>query len=128
MLRKLLDWRVLLVMAIIAGIIIYKPSLVPYPTLRSQAERLREAVLNQPPVNTRRVAETAENLRQQVLGLYNTAQKDQRIPGLPGQVVVDQYVGGLTNQIKALPDDQLKAVKRQFCQDVINEATAGAKK
>jgi hypothetical protein len=123
MMRKLLDWRLFLVLAVIMGIIIYRPSLIPNAGLRVQAEKLRGIALNLPPLDSQRVAEAASGLRQQVLGLYDTAQKDKRIPGLPEQVAVDQYVGGLTNQIKALPDEQLKAVKRQFCQDVINEAT-----
>lgn len=126
MLKKLFNWRVMLGILVVIGFLMYKPEVIPDETWRSRVTDLRDQLLQQKPPDTAQVGQILNTSKEKVLGLYDKIQEDQKIPGLPEEVVVDEYVSKLTAEVKQIPNEQLKAVKRQFCQDVIDEATGAA--
>lgn len=63
----------------------------------------------------------------QVLGIAievseNIASGKESAKKIDAEVLVDKAVNDLKDRIKALPQEQVKKVKRNFCSDVIEEA------
>jgi hypothetical protein len=81
------------------------------------------------------IASQSASLGRSVKGLYTKAQdyfiefaENTNIPtkftGLPDEVVIDDVVATFTQEVKDLPKNQVKRIKTQICQDVIDDATA----
>ncbi|OGY18648.1 MAG: hypothetical protein A2900_02675 [Candidatus Chisholmbacteria bacterium RIFCSPLOWO2_01_FULL_50_28] len=66
---------------------------------------------------TAQIVSLATQIGQEVLG--SKAKLDQKGP----ELLVKETVDDLTERVKALPKEQLGKVKREFCADVIDEAT-----
>ena len=104
----------------------------------SKNPQMLESLPFQLPFNTESQIPTATksaSFDQTVKGLYSKAQdyfiefaQNTKIPtkftGLPEEVVIDDVVSTFTQEVKDLPKNQVKRIKTQICQDVINEATA----
>ena len=69
--------------------------------------------------------------------LYSKAQdyfiqfaKNTKIPskftGLPEDMVVEEVVSSFSQEIKDLPNNQVKRIKTQICQDLIDEAASAS--
>lgn len=119
-------FKIGLVLLVVVGYGLWRPEAIPQPTLKSWAQAGRGWLEAQVPKDSSQLKAALGKAREQVLGAYSAIQKDQKIPGLPEEVVVNDYVDMLTDKVKALPAEQLREVKRSFCQDVIDEATGSA--
>jgi len=81
--------------------------------------------------NKEMILESAKNARTQISQILGTAtQIEEKLTGekekLEGQgpeALIRQTVDDLTQRVKALPKEQVQKVKREFCSDVIKEAT-----
>jgi hypothetical protein len=120
------SWRALLVVGLVVGLLIYRPETIPEGVWRYRAKYVHDQLQQQKPPDGQKLADMWQATREKVLGAYSSIQQDHKIPGLPEEVVVNDYVDVLTDKVKALPAKQLKQVKQSFCQDVIDEATGSA--
>ena len=72
--------------------------------------------------------DTAGSLYSKATGYFlqfaNNTNLPTKFDDIPEEVVVDQVVHSLTEEVKTLPQKQVKNIKTQFCQDVISEAVA----
>lgn len=59
---------------------------------------------------------------------FHSVASNTKIPtqftGLPEEVVVEEVVDTFSKEVKNLPQTQVKRIKAQICQDVIDEAVA----
>jgi hypothetical protein len=120
--------KIIILVLLAGGFLIYRPETLNNSAFTQKVNELKSLVPSAR-VSTAKVPSWSEvnnwgnHVRSQVLGAYTQIKKQDVIPGLPEEVVVDQALNGLTDQIKNLPKEQLKQVKIAFCQDVISEAT-----
>jgi hypothetical protein len=119
--------KIVLLMIVGALVIIYKPEIINNGPIQAKIYDLRAQVFKMKKPDLESAKQVASATSQKVLGAYSVVQKENLIPGLPKEIVVDQVVNNLTDQVKKLPETELKQVKRAFCQDVIDEATGSAK-
>jgi hypothetical protein len=127
LLELLKNWKFWLVVAVIGGFLVYKPEVVGNAAFTQQVNGLKTQINQKKPQNLSQLKTITDKAGEQVLGIYSQTKKDRRIPGLPQEIVVNQAVDDLTRQIKNIPAEQLKVVKREFCRDVIDEATGSAR-
>jgi hypothetical protein len=127
--KLLFNWKVWLVIFAAAGYVVYRPEIMGNQQISDQIISLKEKYLNQKPgqlPTLSSITQNAQSAKDRVLGAYSQIQEKNVIPGLPREVVVNDAVNQLTEQIKQLPAEELKQVKRNFCRDVIDEATSSA--
>lgn len=73
-----------------------------------------------------KIKDAAESAVQNIWSKVKQIEVPTQVSGLPEEVVIDDVVNNLVDEVKQLPENQVKKVKIQFCQDVISEATASA--
>lgn len=114
-----------LVLVILGGIVVYKPELIRNPPLEARINSWKSR-FNPQKIEMQQILGITNEVKNTAQEWYRQAMKDQQIPGLPKEIVIDDYVNRLTEQVKALPKEQLMVVKKNFCQDVIDQATSSA--
>lgn len=100
----------------------FKPDWLKNPDWINQANKIKGEISHR--VTQVNPSELWQESKSNVLGAYSNIQKENLIPGLPAEVVIDEAVDQLTQQVKDLPHQQVMKIKREFCRDVIDEATA----
>lgn len=122
--RKLL-FRVALVGVGVAAGILARPSLVQDPAQRARVEEVREQILN--------ANEEGQEKAIKVLGESSERVKETigKVSGIAGevtntdpQILVNEKVEIIKQEVKNLPQNQIKKIKLEFCQDVIKEEIA----
>jgi hypothetical protein len=103
---------------------IYNPSVIPHPQLQQQASQLNQTITSQDNSWQKKASWLYHKLQEKFLIFAQKTKLPKQLTGLPEEVVVQDIVDDLTNQVKQLPQKQVKSAKTQFCQDVINDATA----
>jgi len=128
--KKIRRWLVRLgLVAVGVGVgVLVKPSLIQDSTKRAQVEDMREQILQ--------ANEVGQEKALQVLGesaevIGNTVDKTSSLAkdlsGKDPQVIVEEKVSDFKEEIKSLPEKQIKKIKLEFCQDVIKEIELSCK-
>lgn len=122
--KKIRRWlfRLALVGIGVAAGVLARPSLIQDPVKRAQVEDIRSQVLQ--------ANDEAQQKAMEVLGQSSEVVKQtvttvsevtKEVTNKDPQVVVQETVTKLTEEVKTLPQEQVKKIKLQFCQDVIGE-------
>lgn len=115
-------WRLGLVGLAGGAIILARPALIKDAAKREQAEQVREQVLQ---ANTK-----AQEKALQVLGESTTTTKEviERVREITKEVtnrdpeeIISQTVTNITNEVKSLPQEQVKKVKVEICREILEE-------
>jgi len=122
--RKIRRWlfRLSLVALAAAAVLMVKPDLVKDPTQRAQVEDIRTQVLQ---ANTQGQEKALEILSQgsqvtgQLLGQATTAAKE--LTHQDPQEIINTTITNLTNEVKDLPQEQVKKVKLQICEQILKD-------
>ena len=122
--KKIRRWLVRLAVLGLGGatIVMAKPDLIPDPQKQAQVKQAREQVLQ---ANTE-----AQEKALQVLG--HSAATTQEVVGRVREVtyqvtnqdpqeIVNQTVTNITNEIKDLPQEQVKKIKVEICQEILKD-------
>jgi len=129
MLKKIFTAKTIIILAVVGlGYLAWtQPEQIPYPPLKSQVLGLKTAESSE---SASPIRLDTPKLFRSAQGLVRSLNKSVKIPtnltGLPEEIVVDELVKKLGEQLITLPDSQIKQVKVEFCQDVIDEATSSA--
>ena len=118
--------KLVVILLVLVGYVVYNPGILRNPQIEAQINDLKSRFKQPKGVEMERVLGVTSEVKDAAVQWYQQTLKDQKIPGLPKEVTVAEYVNLLTEQVKALPQEQLLKVKRNFCQDVIDQATASA--
>ncbi|MBI2009714.1 MAG: hypothetical protein HYS86_00910 [Candidatus Chisholmbacteria bacterium] len=119
--RQLL-FRVALVGVGVAAGVLARPSLIQDPAQRALVDELRNQVLT--------ANEEGQKKALQVLGSSSETIKEtvgkvsgvaDEVTGTDPQVLVNEKVAIIKQEVKNLPQNQIKKIKLEFCQDVIKE-------
>lgn len=120
-LRRWLLRLVLVGVGIATGVMV-RPSLIEDPIKRAQVEQLRNQVLE---ANTQSQEKALQVLGQTAQTSQQVIEKvtriTQEVTHQNPQQVVNTTITNITNEVKNLPQEQVKKVKLQFCQDVMQE-------
>lgn len=122
--RKLL-LRVALVGVGVAAGILARPSLIQDPIQRAQVEHLREQVLEANDAGQKKALEvlgSSTDTIQETVGQVSGIADE--VTGTDPQVLVNEKVEVIKQEVKNLPQNQIKKIKLEFCQDVIKEEVA----
>lgn len=111
----------LLSTGLVAGILA-RPSIISDPQQRSQVEEVRNQVLQANDNIQEKALETFDEGSGTVKGVIDKASDiTEDFSGTNPQEVVQQKVEAFSQEVKALPEKQIKKIKLEFCQDVIEE-------
>lgn len=122
--KKIRHWltRIILLAAIGAGVVLVKPSLISDPAKRAQVEDLRNKILQ---VNNEGQEKALKVLGESAEVVKDTTDKAadvaKDLSGKDPQVIVEEKVTILKEEVRSLPEKQVKKIKLEFCQDVIKE-------
>lgn len=119
-LKRNLTRAILISAAVAAGYVLMNPTVLGNSAREEQVTRVREQLLA--------VSSSTQDRIAGILGattsVVEEALKTTKIPKqLTNQeeIVVDEVVKGFADEIKKLPAEQAKKVKRDFCADLIEE-------
>lgn len=119
--RRLLLQVALLSTGIAAGVLA-KPSLLTDPVQRAKVEEVRDQVLEANDEAQEKALEVLGDSSQAVKGAVDTVSEiSQGLTGTDHQAVVQEKVASITEEIKELPEKQVKKIKLEFCEDLIKE-------
>ena len=128
--KKIRRWlfRLGLLGAGVAIGVLAKPSLIQDSAKRAQVEGLRDQILQANDVGQEKalqvLGQSAEVIEDTVGKASNVA-KD--LSGKDPQIIVEEKVTYLKEEVKSLPEKQVKRIKLEFCQDVIKELELSCK-
>ena len=128
----------LVLLAVVGGSVylLVNPQIVADPVRRGQIEQVREKVMGAS-VGTESVnviSQDSDNGAQAVISqaisksksyidqAFRTIKIPKKISGTSEEIVVEDVVSNLSNELKQLPAEQVKKIKIELCQDVIEEA------
>lgn len=122
--KKLRRWffRLVLVGLGVGIGVLVKPSLIQDPAKRAQVEGVRDQLLEVNDVGQQKALELLNQgsvTAEQALG--TASQITQDLTNQDPQELVTQTVTNLTEEVKTLPEKQVKKIKLEFCRDVIEE-------
>jgi hypothetical protein len=126
MIKLLFKAPILIIVLIAAGYVVYNPQVIPNESLRQSVTQAKEQMLGQNPETSSSVLGAFTQAKDSVVEWAQSTKLPPALTGQKQEIVVDEYVKGLTDQVKQLPADQLHRVKQQFCQDIVTEATKSA--
>ena len=115
-------WRLGLVGLAGGAVVLARPALIKDTAKRQQVEQVREQVLQ---ANTQ-VQEKAI----QVLGESTTTTKEviervreitKEVTNRDPQEIISQTVNNITQEVKDLPQEQVKKIKVQICREILEE-------
>ena len=118
--------KLVLILLVLGGLVVYNPGILKNPQIEAQINSWKQRFKQPKPIEMQRILGITNEVKNTAQQWYKEAMKDQKIPGLPKEIMVDEYVKKLTEQVKALPKEQLLVVKKNFCRDVIDVATQSA--
>lgn len=121
---KIKLWLVRLGLVGLAGgaVILARPALIKDMAKRQQVEQVREQVLQ---ANTQ-----AQEKALQVLGESTTTTKEviervreitKEVTNRDPQEIINQTVTSITQEVKDLPQEQVKKIKVQICREILEE-------
>ncbi|OGY16477.1 MAG: hypothetical protein A2784_04380 [Candidatus Chisholmbacteria bacterium RIFCSPHIGHO2_01_FULL_48_12] len=121
---KIKRWLVRLGLVGFAGgtVILARPALVRDTAKREQVEQVREQVLR---ANTQ-----AQEKALQILGESTTTTKEviervrevtREVTNRDPQEIISQTVTNITQEVKNLPQEQVKRVKQEVCRQILKE-------
>ncbi len=108
--------------------VLVKPSLIPDLEKRAQVEGLREQILQANEVGQEKALQVlgeSSEVAQEAVDKASEVAKD--LSGKDPQVIVEEKVTDFKEEIKSLPEKQVKKIKLEFCQDVIKEIELSCK-
>ena len=117
-----LVWQIAILGAGVAAGILVRPSIIPDPKQRAQVEGVREQILE--------ANEVAQEKAYEVLGestdvvgnvVSKVSEATEEISGTNPQQVVEEKVTSFAEEIKSLPEKQVKKIKLEFCAELIEE-------
>lgn len=103
-------------------VILARPALIRDTTKREQVEQVREQVLQ---ANTQ-----AQEKALQILGESTTTTKEviervrevtREVTNRDPQEIINQTVTNITQEVKDLPQEQVKKIKVQICKEILEE-------
>ena len=124
MLRIIFNWKLWLLLAVVVGVVFFRPEIIPHPLAREKAMQLRDQFMATDSARYQQILGLTDQAKNTAVTVAKNTELPSEMTGLPEEVVVEEYVSHLTDEVKKLPQNQLKQVKIEFCQDVIDEATA----
>jgi len=102
--------------------ILFRPQVIKDPNTRIQVENLRDRVLQANDEAQMQALEVLEESGEKVKGAADkAAEVAEEITNTDPQEYVEEKVDELTEEIKSIPEEQVKKIKLEFCQDVIEE-------
>lgn len=102
--------------------VLFRPQVIKDPATRSQVENLRDRVLQANDEAQQQALEVLEEGSEKVKGAADKASEiTEEITDTNPQEYVDEKVDQLTEEIKSIPEEQVKKIKLEFCQDVIED-------
>lgn len=122
--REIKRWLVRLGLVGLASgaVILARPALIKDMAKRQQVEQVREQVLQ---ANTQ-----AQEKAIQVLGESTTTTKEviervreitKEVTNRDPQEIISQTVNNITQEVKDLPQEQVKKIKVQICREILEE-------
>jgi len=123
-LLNIVPFKILLIgSAFAAGYFYINPSQIPDAKIRNQVETYKQDNQN---TTQDQIVDVLGNATQKATDII----KNTKIPepllnqeDISEEIVVEDVVNNFTEEIKQLPEKQVKKIKYQICQDVISEAT-----
>jgi len=102
--------------------VLFRPQVIKDPVMRGQVEGLRDRVLQANDQVQDQALDALEEGSEKVKGAAEKASDiTQDLTDTDPQEYVEDKVEELTEEIKSIPEEQVKKIKLEFCQDVIEE-------
>lgn len=112
----------MLILLIAVSYLIYNPSVLGIQEIEKEIEGFKAMVLSSDSATTQQILGLTDAAKDGVISFTQNTKLPSEVTGLPEEVVVEDYVDQMKEEVKKLPEKQLHEVKKQFCQDVIQEA------
>jgi len=103
----------------------YDPAIIPDEGIKGRVESLRSQALD---LATQSQSKLPTSLPQEIASSNLLDKLPQGAILGEQQIDVDTIFSSLTSKLKQLPQDQVKQIKRDFCSDLIYEATTSAQR
>ena len=122
--KNIRRWLVRLVVLGLGGaaVVMAKPDLVPDPQKQAQIKQVREQVLQ---ANTEvqgkalQILGDSATTTQEVVG--RVREVTYQVTNQDPQEIVSEVVTNITNEIKDLPQEQVKKIKVEICQEILKD-------
>ena len=119
--------RIVMVGVLGAGVyLLSNPGAIENPKQREKVEAAREKLVESGSEGGDQLKVSIDSAKEYVKEAFETTKIPKNLTGGEEEIVVEELVNNLSEEVKQLPAEQVKKVKIQFCQDVINEATGSA--
>ena len=122
--KNIRRWLVRLVVLGLGGaaVVMAKPDLIPDPQKQAQIKQVREQVLQ---ANTEvqgkalQILGDSATTTQEVVG--RVREVTYQVTNQDPQEIVSEVVTNITNEIKDLPQEQVKKIKVEICQEILKD-------
>ncbi len=106
----------------VAAGVLAKPSLIQDPVKRTQVEDMREQILEANDIGQEKALQVlGESAEVAKTTLKKASEVTGEITHTDPQQLVETTVTNLKEEVKSLPEKEVKRIKLEFCQDVIKE-------